>query len=293
MVSAEMNALRALAARLGADRLQIQGPGGNVSLKDGPLLRVKASGTRMAEALERDIFAVVPLDAWDAPTEGGLRPSIETALHALIPHRVVLHTHSVAALAHLIAAEGRAAALRALGDLGAVLVPYVTPGRPLADAVVEAGAEAPIHLLANHGLVVSGATVAEAEARLAEVERRLALPARLASAAGRPPEGWTARAPGLAAPRARAVAEAGAYWPDHVVFLGGGLGPDTEPARLHPGGALLREDAPRAAGEMLDCLEDVLLRLPDGWHPEPLPEAEVALLSDWEAEAHRKAMERP
>ena len=291
-----MAALRALAARLGADRLQIQGPGGNVSLKDGATLRVKASGTRMAEALERDVFAVLPLDAARdgraAPAEGGLRPSIEAALHGRIPHRVVLHTHSVAALAHLIAPEGRAAALDALRDLDAVLVPYATPGLPLAAAIEAAGADAPVHLLANHGLVVSGASVAEAGARLAEVERRLALPARLAASAGRPPEGWVARAPGLASPRARAIAEAGAYWPDHAVFLGGGLGSDTEPARLHPGGALLRTDAPRAAREMLDCLEDVLLRLPEGWRPEPLPEAEVALLGNWEAEAHRRAMER-
>ena len=42
----------------------------------------------------------------------GLRPSIETSLHAFLPQPIVLHVHSVNAIAWCIRAEGAAA----LGD---------------------------------------------------------------------------------------------------------------------------------------------------------------------------------
>ena len=299
----ELDALRALSARIGADPLQIQGPGGNVSLKDGGRLIVKASGTRLADALRRDIFADLDRDAVleafhagrdiDVP-EGAPRPSIETSFHALIPHRVVIHTHSVNALAHLISPEGREAARSLTADLGAVAVPYATPGRPLTEAVDVAGAGAPVHLLAGHGLIVGADTVAEAAALLSAVERRLALSALdPPRASARAPEGWLRIAPALADPRARAIAAKGSYWPDAVVFLGPLVGRDTTPARTDGQGGLIRSDAPRAAHEMTVCLGDVLSRLPPDWTPEPLPAAKVAALLNWEAEAFRRKLDAP
>ena len=55
--------LRALSARVGADPLLVQGPGGNTSLKADGLLWVKASGAELADALTRDIFVPVQLPA--------------------------------------------------------------------------------------------------------------------------------------------------------------------------------------------------------------------------------------
>ena len=295
----ELAALRALAARIGSDPLQIQGPGGNVSLKEGGRLIVKASGTRLADARRRDIFADLDRDAVleayragrdPAVPEGAPRPSIETSFHALIPHPVVIHTHSVSALAHLISPEGRMAALDLARDLGAVLVPYAMPGRPLTAAVEAAGAGAPVHLLANHGLIVGAEDVVAAALLLAEVERRLRLdPAPAPAPRPAPaPEGWRRVAPALADPRARAIAAAGSYWPDAVVFLGPRVGPVTSPARTDERGGLLRAGAPLVAEEMLLCLRDVLSRLPPEWSAEPLPAHEVAALQDWEAEAFRR-----
>ncbi|PRY93101.1 rhamnose utilization protein RhaD (predicted bifunctional aldolase and dehydrogenase) [Hasllibacter halocynthiae] len=298
----ERDALRRLAARIGADPLQIQGPGGNVSLKEGGRLIVKASGTRLADALGRDVFAELDrkavLDAYRAGADivsDGPRPSIETSFHALIPHQVVIHTHSVNALAHLICSEGRAKALQKTAHLGAALVPYAMPGLPLTAAIEAAGAGASVHLLSNHGLVVGADTVAGAARLLAAVERALRIAP--APAATIDPDddpspacaaGWRRRASALAAPLARARAAAGAYWPDAAVFLGPRVDATSRPARVDAGGGLIEAGAPQAAGEMLDCLGAVLARVPEGWTPAPLPEAKVARLRDWEAEAFRR-----
>src|SRR6218665_3033734 len=109
--------------RLGSDPLLIQAAGGNSSIKEQDCLWVKASGLWLRDALRRPMFVPVSLSrvralvaagaaapggpgaggAADpvgpallhAQTAAGLRPSIETTLHALMPHRVVLHVHSV------------------------------------------------------------------------------------------------------------------------------------------------------------------------------------------------------
>ena len=311
-------ALLALSARLGRDPMQVQGPGGNTSIKIGDAMWIKASGTALAGAEDHGIFVAVDRARAMAEARGegdgtcraalldpasALRPSIETTFHALLDAAVVVHTHSVAALAHLVVPRGRRAALDALAGMGAALVPYRQPGRPLTAAIAEAARDAPVILLENHGLIVQGADAADAAARLEEVERRLALPERSWSppAPPAPPAGWRwePAAGVLADPRLAALAAAGSYWPDHVVFLGPGLPrlapgeapPEDRPAALVAGrGALLRADATPAEAAMLRCLADVLARLPEGWEPESIgPEAEAAL-TGWDAEAHRRAL---
>jgi len=130
-------------AAIGSDPMLVQGAGGNVSWKDGDTLWIKASGTWLAQAAEKDIFVPVDLamlrdaiagdDFTVTPTvcgESMLRPSIETLLHALMPQRVVLHLHAVEVLAHLVRASWQA-------DFAALLdrsvewtaVPYKNPVR--------------------------------------------------------------------------------------------------------------------------------------------------------------------
>ncbi|MEZ5478563.1 MAG: hypothetical protein R3E95_14125 [Thiolinea sp.] len=55
----QLTALRQLSARVGADPLLVQAAGGNTSLKDGEVLWVKASGTWLMHAEERDIMVPV------------------------------------------------------------------------------------------------------------------------------------------------------------------------------------------------------------------------------------------
>jgi rhamnulose-1-phosphate aldolase/alcohol dehydrogenase len=81
-------------------------------------------------------------------------PSVETLLHAFLPHRFVDHSHADAVLALTNQPEGEALVRQALGER-VVVVPYIMPGLPLAKAVAEAvenqpGAQGAV--LLKHGL---------------------------------------------------------------------------------------------------------------------------------------------
>ena len=316
-------AFRALSARLGGDPLQVQGPGGNTSIKSDGAMWIKASGTKLADAATGDVFVAVDVGRARAEVDGAgdgtcraamldpgssVRPSIETTFHALLDWPVVLHTHSVATLAHAVSERGAAVAMEKLAGMDAALVPYRKPGLPLTRAIREAGeAGTRVFVLRNHGLVVCGESIEDADARIREVERRLALAPRPADGPDRPfeaPIGW--RALPWAAPLAGdllARAGAGTLYPDHAVFLGPGLG--TMPDRVDPaqraavlpgGGVMLREDA-AATGDavatreaMLRCLLDVVLRVDPAWGVEPIgAEAEAELMS-WDAEEYRQKL---
>ena len=303
-------AFLALSARLGGDPLQIQGPGGNTSVKRDGVMWIKASGTQLADAETADIFVAVDVERARAEIDGAgdgtcrtamvdtaspIRPSIETTFHALFDDAVVAHTHSVATLAHVTSAEGTAAALAKLDGMDAALVPYRKPGLPLTLAIRDHVApRTRVVLLANHGLVVVGESVEEVDARIREVERRLALEPRevepdLATA----PEGWVAPA-GTEAVDGRATG--GSYWPDHVVFLGPGVAPAIEAALPEQKAAMdgrrvvLRLDAKPIAATMLRCLSQVLARVPTGWTMRPIGAAAEAELTDWNAETYRQKL---
>ena len=61
--SALLNELRRMSARVGRNILLVQGAGGNSSIKHDDILWVKASGTWLADAEQKDIFVPVPLGA--------------------------------------------------------------------------------------------------------------------------------------------------------------------------------------------------------------------------------------
>ncbi|MCU0906055.1 MAG: class II aldolase/adducin family protein [Rhodobacteraceae bacterium] len=314
---ADFAAFRAFSARLGQDPLRVQGPGGNTSVKADGVLWIKASGTELAQATTRDIFVAVDLAAARAEARGqqgdgscrttvldpagSLRPSIETTFHAALDWPVVAHTHSVATLVHALAPQGRAAARDRLAGLPVVFVPYGKPGLPLTRQIVaRADPATRIFVLENHGLIVCGADVAATDDLMAQVEARLALPARVQDP-GLPdtpppagfawaPESWIARDG-----RAARLARAGSYYPDHVVFLGPALPAadhaGTPPAVLVAGvGIALRITATPSQRAMLRCLSDVLARMPDDWTPEPIGPAAEAELLDWDAEKYRQAL---
>ena len=67
----------------------------------------------------------------------GLRPSIETTLHALLPHQVVVHTHSVRTIALAIRTDAEAQLARRLDGLDWLYVPYRKPGLPLTQLIAK------------------------------------------------------------------------------------------------------------------------------------------------------------
>jgi rhamnose utilization protein RhaD (predicted bifunctional aldolase and dehydrogenase) len=143
--------MKAFCAQIGADPLLVQGAGGNVSWKDDDVLWVKASGTWLVEAETKEIFVPVNLahlqDALakrdfsvkpEVNSNSGLRPSIETLLHALMPHKVVAHLHAVEILAHLVQVNARQRIKSLVADsVKWIYIDYFKPGADLARAVSE------------------------------------------------------------------------------------------------------------------------------------------------------------
>ncbi len=308
---------RALSAALGSDPLQVQGPGGNTSVKEGGVMYIKASGTELADAETKDIFVAVDrdaavLEAQEKAGDGsckdtvldkshGLRPSIETTFHAAFDHRIVVHTHSVATIAHAISPEGRGDAAVKLAGLKFAMVPYAKPGLPLTREILSRiEPDTQVVVLQNHGLICAGDTVEEVTALVADVEARLKLAACDTSAPAPTAEapagfGWSDYSWLAHDATACERAISGTYYPDHVVFLGPALPTQDHegkpPAILYKGqGVLIRNDATSSQKAMLRCVFDVLSRMQDGWTVDPIgTEAEAELLN-WDAEKYRQAL---
>jgi rhamnose utilization protein RhaD (predicted bifunctional aldolase and dehydrogenase) len=336
MQPAELQRLKEVSARVGSDMTLVQGAGGNTSVKEGNVLWVKASGAWLSEADKRDIFVPVDLPGALRALEQGiekmpvadpaatLRPSIETSLHALLPHRVVLHVHAVNTIAWASCLGVEQEIAQRLEGLAWARVPYRRPGLPLSQVVAETLAQrrADVLILGNHGLLVGGADCAAAEVLVHEVERRLHLPVRPAPAGDRAALEALCRgtdyqpAPNDAChrlatdPRSLTFVTKGSLYPDHVVFLGpamrtlsagesiaaviaanatAGLPPPV--ALLAPGaGAITRSDIQPGAEAMLICLALVAERLPADARISYLPADEEGALLDWDAERYRKAL---
>src|SRR5881392_676120 len=107
-------------------------------------------------------------------------PSVETLLHAFLPHKFVDHTHSTAVLALTDQPDGEALC-REVYDRRVGYVPYVMPGFGLAKAaaqVFEADPAVEGLILVKHGIFSFGAGAREAYERMialvTSAEERLA-----------------------------------------------------------------------------------------------------------------------
>lgn len=317
-----------LSREIGSQPLLVQGPGGNTSFKSGNTMWIKASGTELAEAGSPEIFvavdrerALAELDGAGDGTcraalidpEGRLRPSIETTFHAMFEQAFVFHFHSVATICHAISVEGRHLLDKRLDGLAWTAAPYVKPGVPLSQAIRDAmgGRRMEVVVLENHGVIVAADTLPEIRRLIHEVETRLDLPAAAPGdlPASREFPGWqavSACADLVHNPVMRARATAGTYYPDHVVFLGPAL-PLTDAesfARTQPEdwpvpvvlveneGVYRKDQATPSQSAMLDCIYQVLRRIPDAWTLVPIGESAEAELLNWDAEKYRQRLVR-
>lgn len=254
MPNVQIAGLAALSARLGCNPLMVQAGSGNTSIKIDGTLWIKASGKWLVRAEEEDIFVPVDLarfgcsiseHEYRSPSGECLTPSIETAMHAVFPHNVVIHVHSVNAVAWAVRCDGPEQLAYRLSGMSWRWIPYSPSGWPLAEEVQKVLDSRPdVLILGNHGLVVGGENCDAALATLEEVEGRLAIPARSA-----PPPRITAlqslarqsdwRLPvspvvhHLATDQlSRRIVSEGTLYPCHGMFLGPGA------AVLHRGASL-------------------------------------------------------
>jgi len=155
----------------------VVGPGGNISMRVGSLVYVKASGVEFENAAEDD-YVGVDLETGEL-VDGKKKPTSEILMHrgcykARPDAQAVVHTHPPFAVG--VANAGRrlepsSPDFVALLGREVPLLPYVVPtGQEIADAVVEGIREHNVLLLANHGVVAVGASLEEAYYRNLLVE---------------------------------------------------------------------------------------------------------------------------
>ena len=164
------------------DVLCVKGSGWDMGTIEAPgLPAVRLDPLRALEGLQalsdEDMVNVQRSNLLDAKSPN---PSVETLLHAFLPHKFIDHTHSNAVLSLTDQPDGEALAADLYGNRAA-LVPYVMPGFALAKKCSEVGKANPDVeglILLKHGIFSMGATAEEAYGRMIDLvtmaEKRLA-----------------------------------------------------------------------------------------------------------------------
>src|SRR4051794_28093735 len=193
----EVARLRELSACLGRNPLLVQASTGNTSVKLGGVLWMKASGKWFVNAEQDGFFIDLDLGAVrnfvlhgadalsvsDAHCSKISSASIETAMHALLPHPVVVHLHSINTIGWAVRSDAPYQLSQRLAGLAWQWIPYSPSGARLGREVEKAYARdmaTDVFILGNHGLVVCGGSCQEVADLLNDVEGRLALTPRQA-----------------------------------------------------------------------------------------------------------------
>ena len=165
--------------------------GGNTSAKDGDVMYIKGSGTRLSDITadgfvkmsrakigeiftkeypqndkEREALSLADLMAAKLPGQEDKRPSVETTLHSLFPHTFVLHLHPSLVNGVTCTKDGKEWSQKIFGDRVLWIEPC-KPGYTLAKICYDTlneyekrtGTPADILLLANHGVFIAANTV--------------------------------------------------------------------------------------------------------------------------------------
>lgn len=325
-------------AGLGKDPLFVQGAGGNVSWKDGGVLWVKASGTWLAAAAQENIFIPVDLAEMQSRIAAGefdftpkaldqqeKRPSIETALHALMPHKFVVHLHEVNTLSLLVRNGARELLERLLPkQFNWGFVEYQKPGAELALAVSDQmrySSPPDALFLQNHGVVIGGANLHEIDEILSSLTECFRTnPQEFFPDIVLEPTNANFPAPNLNGYRLHddpdihllsqsaalldRLVQDWALYPDHVVFLGAEpfvcsveetvcIPTEKPPFLFLRGiGTYQRLDVTLGQEQQLRCYYDVITRQPLGQKLNRLTAANVAQLLNWDAEEYRRQLSK-
>ena len=138
-------------------------PAGHPAVRLDPLLRLRA----LDKLSDEDMVNVQRANLLDSAAPN---PSVETLLHAFIPHKFVDHTHSVAAVSIADQNDVEERCRRIYGERVAC-VPYILPGFGLAKAAAaafDANPHAQGLMLVKHGIFSFGASAREAYERMIE-----------------------------------------------------------------------------------------------------------------------------
>jgi rhamnulose-1-phosphate aldolase/alcohol dehydrogenase len=138
-------------------------PAGLPAVRLAELRRLRA----LAKLSDEDMVNFQRLNLLDASAPN---PSVETLLHAFLPHKFIDHTHSTAVLALTDQPDGEALVREVFGDRVAY-VPYTIPGFALAKSVADVFDKNPKVeglVLLQHGIFTVGDSAKQAYARMIE-----------------------------------------------------------------------------------------------------------------------------
>ncbi|MBV8976870.1 MAG: bifunctional aldolase/short-chain dehydrogenase [Alphaproteobacteria bacterium] len=148
-------------------------PAGLPAVRLAPLRRLRA----LEKLSDEDMVNFQRINLLDSSAPN---PSVETLLHAFLPHKFIDHTHSTAVLVLTDQPDGEAVAREAFGGRVAY-VPYTIPGFALAKSVADVFDRNPKVeglVLLQHGIFTVGETAKQAYERMIEfvtmAEERLA-----------------------------------------------------------------------------------------------------------------------
>src|SRR5262249_23714849 len=138
-------------------------PAGHPAVKMEPLERLRA----LARLSDEDMVNALRTNMLDA---AGPTPSVETLLHAFLPHRFIDHTHADAVLSITNQPDAEKQARAWVGKrLG--VVPYIMPGFALAKLAAEIYKRDPSVeglVLVKHGIFTFGETARQSYERMVE-----------------------------------------------------------------------------------------------------------------------------
>ena len=333
MVKIKLKEISELSSKIGKNLDLIQGAGGNTSKKIDDILWVKASGCWLSDALEENIFVPVRyknilmnIDNKESDPVSSevinydeiknLRPSIETTLHAVMPYKYVVHTHSINSIVNTVTKENLALLSEKLDNLNWSLVQYAKPGLPLAKQVkasLKPGID--VILMANHGVVIGSDSIKELEEKIVDLESRLKMPLRKTRKQPKLKElqnlvkDTDYSIPNEDIVHSLALDESAidavsirSLYPDHVVFLGPKpflyqsieelkdlkLNEETpELIFIKNNGVYVKESFNQAKTLQLRCYYQVLIRQKNRSNLRSLSNLEIKDLLGWDAEKYR------
>lgn len=168
---------------LGRNEDFIQASGGNTSLKISHYILVKASGKKLCDCLDENIFILLDTKSFDRsnfrfmPSQdicgSELRPSIEAAFHCLVDQKFVIHTHPIDLIRSTLDDSQLQNKLNQSSQYSPVVIDYYKPGAELAAAINDQlqNQKDIYYILKNHGLLYGcedGAKIVDIHSKIIE-----------------------------------------------------------------------------------------------------------------------------
>jgi ribulose-5-phosphate 4-epimerase/fuculose-1-phosphate aldolase len=301
----------------------VQGAGGNLSSKINELIWIKASGTRLKDAASINIFLPLNLEKTKSAVlqtedleylvnekveSSAIRPSIETALHCLLPHKYVTHVHSVGSIAVSIQSNAAEIFEKFQSPASKVFIPYAKPGLPLAHEILKVLNEKNLNstdplliLLQNHGLISAADDSNEVLNNIFNFEdhvcKNISFPR---STRNLKQDNYFELFPeGTLNPEQVEVLTNGPLTPDQVIYLGAtpfcSLGSETNSnlVIIHKNGAVwVRSNISNDALEVVESFIKIAFLVDTKMQINYLNEKNVDDLINWDAEKWRKSQEK-